>query len=255
MRKNMKRFIIIAILCLVAIFVIFILPGLWYVVSVKMGGEYIGVLTEDFYYFEAPGEGIYRYRSMEKPEKLLSVFRVESWEADGKYLYYEKGRKLYMMDTDSGESSIIYEVKRQEASHIGFYLKEDGNLIVNVYNKKLETGKSLLLEGQSGQVLEEMPEVTEARADRELLLKGYGHNPAEFDGFEYYFSGTEIWCRNLQTGEEYQLEGEDTGHILSASTDGTYFYAEGGALSLYRIVKDESGKPLELRLEDDDIMD
>ena len=122
----------------------------------QAGNEYIGILTKEAYYFEAPRDGIYSYHPGKEPEKLISSFWVEDWDVNETVLYYKYGRSLYSLDTENGKKRKLYEATDSRCSHISFSLRGDGGILVNLYDKDEEKIKQILIARKNGEILHEM---------------------------------------------------------------------------------------------------
>ena len=241
----------------------------------QAGNEYIGILTKEAYYFEAPRDGIYSYHPGKEPEKLISSFWVEDWDVNETALYYKYGRSLYSLDTENGKKRKLYEATDSRCSHISFSLRGDGGILVNLYDKDVEKIKQIHIAGKIGEILHDMTDflpylevesyddTVDVRLDEQSFLPegasyvlGYGDTIADVQPYIFYLSDYAIWCLDRETGEAWKMQETDSERIQSACTDGEYFYAISIAKSpsVYQIIKDQDGSPVGLQLLDEEIM-
>ena len=241
----------------------------------QAGNEYIGILTKEAYYFEAPRDGIYSYHPGKEPEKRISSFWVEDWDLNETALYYKYGCSLYSLDTENGRKRKLYEATDSRCSHISFSLRDDGDILVNLHDKDEEKVKQILIAGKNGEILHEMTDflpylevesyddTVDVRLDEQSFLPegasyvlGYGDTIADVQPYIFYLSDYAIWCLDRETGEAWKMQETDSERIQSACTDGEYFYAIPIAKSpsVYQIIKDQDGSPVGLQLLDEEIM-
>ena len=241
----------------------------------QAGNEYIGILTKKAYYFEAPRDGIYSYHPGKEPEKLISSFWVEDWDVNETALYYKYGRSLYSLDTENGKKRKLYEATDSRCSHISFSLRGDGGILVNLYDKDEEKIKQILIARKNGEILHEMTDflpysevesyndTANVRLDEQSFLPegasyvlGYGNRMADVQPYIFYLSDNAIWCLDGETGEAWKMKEIDGEYIQSVCTDGEYFYAISIAKSpsVYQIIKNQNGRPVGLRLIDEEVI-
>ena len=267
------------IVVILAVSLILFLSGSGYVLFrlgyFQAGNEYIGILTKKAYYFEAPRDGIYSYHPGKEPEKRISSFWVEDWDVNETALYYKYGRSLHSLDTENGRKRKLYEATDSRCSHISFSLREDGDILVNLYDKDEETVKKILVDGQDGEILcnltgyvsysdtELYDDSVDVRLDEQSFLPegasyvlGYGDTITDVQPYIFYLSDYAIWCLDRETGEAWKMQESDSERIQSACTDGEYFYAISIAKSpsVYQIIKNQDGRPVGLQLIDEEIM-
>lgn len=267
--KISKVIVGMAFLSLVCLFVFLHHIGYFYT-----GSECIGILTTDAYFFENPKDGIYSYIVGEKPKKIIDSFGIEDWAVNENYLYYKNGRKLFAIDLKNEKKYILYKATEKRCSNISFSLKEDGNIIVNLFDRKAEAVKKILINGEKGNVLcvlmEYTPfknvEINSDELDTELHTLSLQGENLYVDGYEkkkfsstdylYFISDENIWCMDRNTGRKWEIKKEDDKKVLSACTDGNYFYIITivESPSVYRIVRDEKGIPIRFESVDEEII-
>lgn len=119
------------------------------------GGSFAG----DWYYYRVNGKGVYRHSLEAGSEKVLAR-RHDYWDMNDYGVYYRAGRRLYVIEHDSGDKRLLYRSGLFESTHIGFTLKSDGDVIVTVYDKHDEYCYEVLVDGVTGEVLETVMEKT-----------------------------------------------------------------------------------------------
>lgn len=118
------------------------------------GGNFAG----GWYYYQLNGGDVYRHNPEQGCEKVLSSWQYDTWDVNENGLYYKQNRRLYLVDHDSGEKRLLYRSGLFESSHIGFELYGD-DVIVSVYNKRRDSVYEVLIDGESGAVLQTVMEL------------------------------------------------------------------------------------------------
>lgn len=123
-------------------------------------GAWCGDIVEGTYYFTVPHDGVYSYTPEEGTKKELSAFWEDGWLVNNYGIYYQRGRSLFVQVHETGKRQRLYTAAWWNWTHIGFSLEEDGNVVVTQYNKHRELISEVLVDGVTGQVLEEVTPVT-----------------------------------------------------------------------------------------------
>ena len=113
-----------------------------------------GTIIDGDYYYYYSHSGLWRY-SDGKAEKLISAYWMRGYEINENGLYYDDySANLYRMDLKTLKKKKIYSPS--DATHIGYTLKDDGTVIVTVYNSKKRYQYDVLIDGKTGEVLEQL---------------------------------------------------------------------------------------------------
>ena len=171
-------------------------------------GGWPGTIVNGRYYYTVPHSGVWCYVPGAESKKLVSFLRMDGWLVNESGLYFDRGRSLYRKDLTTGEEQRLYTARWAESSHIGFSLKEDGTVVLTVYDKRRERQRQLLLDGETGTVLQELSGWIDYRDIR------YG-----FDGgypmyeYRYYLCGDAIYelveVEDLNKDASYDLRVSD----------------------------------------------
>ncbi len=116
-------------------------------------GAMPGTIVGNEYYYEVLHSGVWRY-SNNGTEKVLSAYWEEGWLVNESGLYYKSGKSLYRMDLKTLDKEKIYS--SAEGTHIGFDLSDRGNVIVTEYDKNEKYAYQVLIDGKTGEVLEQL---------------------------------------------------------------------------------------------------
>ena len=168
-----------------------------------------GTIANGVYYFTIPHKGAYAYHpDGGETLKIRCALWMDGWLVNESGLYFDRGRSLYRKDLTTGEEQRLYTARWAESSHIGFSLKEDGTVVLTVYDKRRERQRQLLLDGETGTVLQELSGWIDYRDIR------YG-----FDGgypmyeYRYYLCGDAIYelveVADLNGDASYDLRVSD----------------------------------------------
>lgn len=114
-----------------------------------------GTIVDGSYYYKVDHSGVWRY-SDGKTEKVLSTYWEDGWLVNETGLYYLYGKNLYRVDLDTLERSKIYSAN--DGTHIGFDLEQNGNVIVTVYDKNARYRYQVLVNGETGDIIEQLTE-------------------------------------------------------------------------------------------------
>ena len=114
-----------------------------------------GTIVGGSYFYKVDHSGVWRY-SDGNTEKVLSTYWEDGWNVNETGLYYHYGKDLYRVDLDTLERIKIYSAN--DGTHIGFDLNQDGNVIVTVYDKNARYSYQVLVNGETGDVIEQLTE-------------------------------------------------------------------------------------------------
>lgn len=113
-----------------------------------------GEFVEGRYYYTVQHSGLYCWNG-ETTEKVLGAFWYDGKLVNDYGIYYKRGRSLYVKVHDTGKSRKLYTAPLLNCSHIGFsFYGED--VVVRVYNKWKKYASEVLLDGKTGELLEEV---------------------------------------------------------------------------------------------------
>ena len=113
-----------------------------------------GDFVDGRYYFNGGHGSLYCWNG-ETTEKVLGALQSDGWLVNEYGVYFERGRRLFVMPHATGKPQKLYTAPLFGCSHmgIGFYGED---LTMRLYDKKREWFRELLLDGATGQVLEEV---------------------------------------------------------------------------------------------------
>ncbi len=125
----------------------------------KLGcGSLAGDIVDGDYYYYYPHSGVWRY-SDGKAKKLISAYWMRGYDVNENGLYYDDySANLYRMDLKTLKKKKIYSAS--DATHIYYDLKDDGTVVVTVYNSKKRYQYDVLIDGKTGEVLERLTDKT-----------------------------------------------------------------------------------------------
>lgn len=177
------------------------------------GGEFAG----GWYYYRLMDDNLYRYNGIAGSEKVLSGWQYDSWDTNDYGLYYKQNRRLYVIEHESGQKRLLYRSGLFESSHIGFELYGD-DVIVSVYNKRKDSVYEVLIDGETGEVLENVMELT------------YGFDYwGQYSDLNYNVGGRELLLEPVRKGERYRFYITEKGLRLSdLQVDIWPEYCDGG---------------------------
>ena len=113
-----------------------------------------GHFIDGRYYFNGGHGALYCWDG-EKTEKVLGALQSDGWLVNEYGVYFKRGRRLYVMPHATGKTQKLYTAPLFGCSHMGLgFYGED--LTMRLYDKKREWFRELLLDGVTGQVLEEV---------------------------------------------------------------------------------------------------
>jgi hypothetical protein len=113
-----------------------------------------GDIVDGYYYYYYPHSGVWRY-SDGKAKKLISAYWMRGYDVNENGLYYDDySANLYRMDLKTLKKKKIYSAS--DATNIDFSAKDDGTVIVTVYNSKKRYQYDVLIDGKTGEVLEQL---------------------------------------------------------------------------------------------------
>lgn len=125
----------------------------------RMGcSAWAGTLVDGVYYYNVSHSGVWCYTPQDGSRRVVSAWEEDGWQANAYGIYYTQGRSLYVREHESGKKRRLYKAGLFESTDIGFSMQTDGNVVVRVYNKRKDTVYELLLDGVTGNVLEEVTE-------------------------------------------------------------------------------------------------
>ena len=117
-----------------------------------------GDIVDGDYYYYYPHSGVWRY-SDGKVKKLISAYWMRGYDVNENGLYYDDySANLYRMDLKTLKKKKIYSAS--DATHIYYDLKDDGTVVVTVYNSKKRYQYDVLIDGKTGEVLERLTDKT-----------------------------------------------------------------------------------------------
>lgn len=153
-----------------------------------------GTLTGGAYYYSVPHSGVWRYTPEDGSQKLVGAFWKDGWLANDYGVYYTRGRSLFVRVHETGKTQRLYHAPRHAARRIGLSLADDGSLYVTLYERDRQHVTELLLDGQSGALLQTL----RAHADME--------NGAWFPAGNRFFR---LGSRTLELCDRTCADGED----------------------------------------------
>ena len=113
-----------------------------------------GTIVDDQYYYYVRHSGVWRY-SNGKAEKLIGDYWMRGYALGENCLYYDDySANLHRIDLQTLKKKKIYSAS--DATHIDFSVKDGGNVIVTVYNSKKRYYYEVLIDGETGEVLERL---------------------------------------------------------------------------------------------------
>ena len=113
-----------------------------------------GYILDGDYYYHVRHRGLWRY-SNGKSEKLIGDYWMRDYTLSENCLYYDDySANLYRIDLQTLKKKKIYSASN--ATHIDYTLKDDGKVIVTVYNSKKRYYYDVLIDGKTGEVLEHL---------------------------------------------------------------------------------------------------
>jgi len=118
-----------------------------------------GTLVDGVYYYRERHNGLWQYTPEEGSRKIISEWVMDGWEVNTYGVYYSQGRGLYVREHESGKKRCLFKAGLWESSFIHFTLRQDGNVVVSVHNSRRETVYQVLLDGITGEVLEQVTDV------------------------------------------------------------------------------------------------
>lgn len=117
-------------------------------------GSSPGTIIDGDYYYHVHHSGLWRY-SNGKAEKLIGDYWMRGYVLNESGLYYDGyNDNLYRIELQTLKKKKIYSAS--DATHIDFSVKDDGNVIVTVYNSKKRYYYEVLIDGETGEVLERL---------------------------------------------------------------------------------------------------
>ena len=115
------------------------------------------IVNGDYYYYY-PHSGVWRY-SDGKAKKLVSAYWMRGHAVNENGLYYDDySENLYRIDLQTLKKKKIYSAS--DATNIDYALKDDGTVIVYVHNSKKRFRYDVLIDGETGEVLEQFTDKT-----------------------------------------------------------------------------------------------
>lgn len=160
-RGWLKAAAVAACLCLAAAGVWNTLERLDYTQLGAACGGSSGIIVEGIYYYFVPHQGVMRYVPGGESRLEVHTYWIgDQWEVNQYGIYWVDGLGLYVRDHETGKRRQLYAASCIDCTHIRFTLREDGDVIFIGYNKNARTRYELLLDGATGQVLEQVMEPT-----------------------------------------------------------------------------------------------
>lgn len=128
-----------------------------------------GTIVDSSYYYKIDHSGVWKYADGVNEKVLNTYWEDGNWLVNKFGLYYSYGKAIYRMDLESLERSRIFSAS--EGTHIGFELTTDGNVIVSVYDKSEKFRYQILINGKSGELIEQLTEKTSYDSDTQMYSK------------------------------------------------------------------------------------
>ena len=238
----MKRLVAAACFCLLLSGAVNLLLRFDFGLGASCGAN-PGTIVDGVYYYYEPHKGVMRYTPGEESELVLSTFWLSEWDVNEYGIYYWRGLSLYVRDHETGTRRKLHSASWLECTHIRFELRDDGNVIFIGYNKNTEVRYELLLDGITGEIIDNVMEpvgyddfifaYSEAHqiiGDREILFEPTGDKryssraDVTENGVSLLPEGmsasiyTRHWADALWVSlyDEYNSEDTDTYLILNA---------------------------------------
>ncbi len=117
-----------------------------------------GTLVDGIYYYHERHNGVWRYTPEDGSSRILSEWAMDGYQVNQYGIYYSCGRGLYVREHESGKKRRLYNVKLFQGNRLALALQRDGNVVVTVINDWKDTKFQLLLDGITGEVLEQVTE-------------------------------------------------------------------------------------------------
>ncbi len=252
-----------------------------------------GIAIDDYFYFQVPEDGIYRYTVNSNCEKLVDTSESKEWYdliANDNGLYITTGKDaIFRFSHDSNVSTTLIELPFKD---IYIYTYSEKDILV-----KTEPGENqFVVDGITGDekkdYLNTIP--VKAKSDYKVFLISYDHDDTD-TWWNYYIKRTDgtsssamrthastpqgddkflfnidyednIVCYDVEESKETILLNEKDLSYKDLYSDSEYIYlcdyhGEHSAKELksppmcYKVIYNEQGKPCDLELIDDNIVE